>query len=195
MAKHALVKFFRMYGCVYKMMYNKGNVMWYAVWVRTGQEEKIMSLCNSKIMDKEVFESCFLPKYERARKVEGKWTKRKEILFPGYLFFVTENPDRLFQELKRVPDFTKILGDGDGPIPLYPEEESFLRKYTNDDLVFEMSIGDLVNGALVVVEGPLKDYQGKIVHIDRHKREATLEINFFGRKVNMKVGLEVVRKI
>lgn len=168
--------------------------MWYAVWVRTGQEEKIMSLCNSKI-GREVLESCFLPKYEKARKVEGKWTKREEILFPGYLFFVTENPDKLFQELKRIPEFTKILGDDSGPIPLYPEEEKFLRKYTNEDRVFEMSIGDLVNGELVVAEGPLKDYQGKIIHIDRHKREATLEVDFFGRKVKMKVGLEVVRKV
>lgn len=168
--------------------------MWYAVWVRTGQEEKVMSLCSSKITDKEVFEDCFLPKYEKARKVQGEWMKRKEILFPGYLFFVTKNPDRLFQELKKIPDFTKILGDDEGPIALYPEEENFLRKYTNEDRVFEMSIGDLVNGELVITEGPLKDYQGRIVHIDRHKREATLEIDFFGRKVNMKVGLEVVRK-
>lgn len=169
--------------------------MWYAVWVRTGQEEKIMSLCNSKMTDTDVFENCFLPKYERAWKAEGKWTKRKEILFPGYLFFVTNNPDRLFQELQKIPDFTKILGNDEGPIPLYPEEENFLKKYTNEERVFEMSIGDLVNGELVIAEGPLKDYQGRIVHIDRHKREATLEIDFFGRKVNMKVGLEVVRKI
>lgn len=58
-----------------------------------------------------------------------------------------------------------------------------------------MSVGNLIGGKLEVMEGSLKNYQGKIIHIDRHKREATLEIDFFGRKVKTKVGLEVVKKL
>lgn len=168
--------------------------MWYAVWVRTGLEEKILQLAERKVK-KDAYESCFLPKYEKARKVNGQWTKTEEILFPGYLFFVTEHVDELFTELKKIPEFTKILGDKEGPIPLQECEVEFLQKYTNEEGVFEMSIGDLIGGQLVVTSGPLKDYQGKVVHIDRHKRLATLEMEFFGRIVKMKVGLEVVRKV
>lgn len=82
--------------------------MWYAVWVRTGQEEKVLALCERMIQDdagfigegesqagelkacktgeSKAYEQCFLPKYERARKVEGQWVRQKEVLFPGYLF-------------------------------------------------------------------------------------------------------------
>lgn len=168
--------------------------MWYAVWVRTGDEEKIMALCNNKNMDPKAFESCFLPKYEKAIKEDGKWTKRKEILFPGYLFFITENPDGLFRELRKIPQFVQILGDEEGPIALYQEEQDFLQRHLNANKVFEMSVGNLIDGKLAVTEGPLKNYRGNIIHIDRHKREATLEIDFLNRKVKMKVGLEVVRK-
>jgi len=183
--------------------------MWYVVWVRTGQEEKVLTLCNKMLRDKEeeakegdsgeknlkAYEQCFLPKYERTRKLDGKWVTHEEVLFPGYLFFISDHIDELVRQLKGIPECTKVLGDGQEPIPLYPHEIEFLQKYTNENKVFEMSLGFLEGDKLVVTEGPLKDYQGKIVHIDRHKRLATLEMEFFGRVVKMKVGVEVVRKV
>ena len=174
--------------------------MWYAVWVRTGCEDRLLQLCQSRFMDpqeqeKPVIEECFIPRYERAWKENGKWGRKQEILFPGYLFMVSKHPKELTKALKEIPEFAKVLGDEEGPIPLYEQEVEFLRKYTNQDYVMEMSVGVLVGEQLVVTEGPLKDYQGKVVHIDRHKRMVTLEVEFFGRTVNLKVGLEVIRKI
>ena len=76
--------------------------MWYAVWVKTGQEEKILQLCNELICmnQTEAFEECFLPRYEKYRKRNGKTELLKELLFPGYLFFISEYPDELEKLLK-----------------------------------------------------------------------------------------------
>lgn len=173
--------------------------MWYAVWVKTRQEEKVLAFCEKLLRNGEEkekpYEQCFLPKYERFRKLNGQWVRLKEVLFPGYLFFISDHVDELAKMLKSIPEFAKILGDEQTPIALHPHETEFLRKHMNKDNVLEMSQGFLVGDRLVVTEGPLKDYQGKIVHIDRHKRLATLEIEFFGRMVRMKVGVEVVRKV
>lgn len=173
--------------------------MWYAVWVRIGQEEKVLALCEKLLKAREEkekpYEQCFLPKYERSRKLNDEWVRRKEVLFPGYLFFISDHVNELAGLLKSIPEFAKILGDEQTPIPLYSHETEFLRTHMNKDKVLEMSLGFLVGDRLVVTEGPLKDYKGKIVHIDRHKRLATLEIEFFGRMVKMKVGVEVVRKV
>ncbi len=168
--------------------------MWYAVWVRTGQEQKVLDLCVEKIEDREAFEECFLPKYEKPRKVNGQWVKREEILFPGYLFFVAENPERLQGALRGIPEFAKVLGDEDGAIPLYEEEVEFLQKHINEKKVFEMSVGEIVGEKLVILEGPMMGLEGKVVYVDRHKRCAVLEVEFFGRVVKMKVGLEIVGK-
>lgn len=175
-----------------------GTLMWYAVWVRTGQEEKVLALCEKMLRDGQErakpYEQCFLPKYERSRKLKGQWVRRNEVLFPGYLFFISDHVEELVRQLKSIPEFAKILGTEQTPVALAPHEVEFLQKYMNEDKVLEMSLGFLVGDRLIVTEGPLKDYQGKIVHIDRHKRLATLEIEFFGRVVKMKVGVEVVRK-
>ena len=164
--------------------------MWYAVWVRTGEEEKLQKICQNMIIDSQNEEACFLPKYERAWKIKGKWEKRQEILFPGYLFFATEKPVELAGKLKQLPEFAQLLGDEEGLIPLYKHEVAFFKKYTNDNYVLEMSMGFLECDRLVITEGALKDYEGKVVHIDRHRRLATLELEFFGRQVNMTVGVE-----
>lgn len=168
--------------------------MWYAVWVRTGQEEKVRQICERLIRDKEICEECFLPKYEKYRKVNGKGTLQRELLFPGYLFFVSENPDALKEALRGMPEVVKVLGDDDGPIALYPNEVEFLRKYTNEEKVVEMSSGYILGDRLVVTDGPFEGYDGNVVHIDRHKRKAVLEVEFFGRRMEITVGMEVVRK-
>ncbi len=176
--------------------------MWYAVWIRTGQEEKLLRLCRQSLQCEEeaeeakpAFESCFVPKYERAWRTRGRWKKREEILFPGYLFFITEHPDSLHRLLKQIPEFTKLLGDEDGPIPLYEHEVEFLEKYTNSDHVLEMSTGEMIGDKLIVTDGALEGYEGKVVYFDRHRRLVTLEMEFFGRTVNMTVGMEIVRRM
>lgn len=176
--------------------------MWYAVWIRTGQEEKLLRLCRQRLQrgkdareEKSAFESCFVPKYERAWRTQGCWEKREEILFPGYLFFITEYPDSLQRLLKKIPEFTRLLGDEDGSIPLYEQEVEFLEKYTNPDHVLEMSTGKMIGDKLIVTGGALEGYEGKVVHFDRHRRLVTLEIGFFGRVVNMTVGMEIVKRV
>ena len=156
--------------------------MWYAVWVRSGHEERVMGLCKTLYKECGAFEECFLLKYEKYRKVKGQPTKQLAHLFPGYLFFVSDHPEELQKFLKTIPEFAKALGDDDGAIPLYPEEVEFLQKYIEGD-------------HLIITDGPLTYYEGKIVKINRHKRTAVLEVEFLGRKNLVTVGLEVVRKI
>lgn len=167
---------------------------WYVVWVRTGQEEAILQMCEKMIGESGAYQEIFLPKYEKAWKKKEKWEKKEEILFPGYLFFVADDPILLLCELQKIPDFTKVLGSENGPVALHESEVAFLKKYTDQDRILRMSTGDLLGGELIITDGPLKEYHGRVTHIDRRKREATLEIEFMGRSTQVKVGLEIVRK-
>ena len=97
--------------------------MWYAVWVRSGQEDRVLELCKTfRHYYPDAYEECFIPTYEKYRKVKGQPTKQLAHLLPGYLFFVSDHPQELQKLLKRIPEFAKTLGDDDGAIPLYQEE-------------------------------------------------------------------------
>ena len=155
--------------------------MWYVIQVRTGKEEEICFQCE-KLIEKEILEKCFIPHYEQMKRYQGKWHKEQRILFPGYVFLVSDAKERLPFALKRVTGLTKLIGTGDEVVPLTEEE------------VDGMSKGLIVNDQVIIREGPLKGNEGLIKKIDRHKRRAYLELEMFGRTVETQVGLEIVEK-
>ena len=42
-----------------------------------------------------------------------------------------------------------------------------------------------------MADGPLKDYAGDVVKVDLHRREVTVRVEFMGRKVDLKMGIEM----
>lgn len=169
--------------------YSMGN--WYAVQVRAGKEQDTARLCQ-KIVNKKILTEAFIPRYERMKHYQGAWHKEQLLMFPGYIFLETEQVGELFLALKAVPELTKILGGGSEFIPIEEEEKALLQRLGNEEHVTEMSTGYMVGDRIVIPSGPMSGMEGKIKKIDRHKRVAMLEVGMFGRRVDMKVGLEIV---
>jgi transcriptional antiterminator NusG len=168
--------------------------MWYAVQVRTGEEEKTKLICE-RMISNDVLEECFIPYYERKIKYMGKWHITNEILFSGYIFMVSDHINDLVLNVKKIPKLINILGDGNEIIPLYDREIEFLMRFGKEDHLIKMSYGYIENDKIVITDGPMKDYEGTVKRIDRHKRKAVIEIEFFGRVMDVSVGVEIVRKI
>ena len=108
--------------------------------------------------------------------------------------FNYQNPEKLVNGLKKVIGLTKLIGTGDEIVPLVQEEIDLLMKIGTDKQLVEMSSGIIENDRVQILAGPLMGMEGNIRRIDRHKRTAYLEIEMFGRTVEMKVGLEIIRK-
>lgn len=126
--------------------------------------------------------------------ISGQWHIQESILFPGYVFLITQNPEKLVNGLRKVIGLTKLIGTGDEIVPLVQEEIDLLMKIGTDKQLVEMSSGIIENDRVQILSGPLMGMEGNIRRIDRHKRIAYLEIEMFGRTVEMKVGLEIIRK-
>ena len=105
-----------------------------------------------------------------------------------------ENPEKLVNGLRKVIGLTKLIGTGDEIVPLVQEEIDLLMKIGTDKQLVEISFGIIENDRVQILAGPLMGMEGNIRRIDRHKRTAYLEIEMFGRTVEMKVGLEIIRK-
>lgn len=187
--------FLEMY--VYEILGNRndfgGIPVWYVMQVRTGTEENIRQQCMKKI-GKEVLEYCFIPYYEKQRRFRGEWTTLKEILFPGYLFVATEEIEKLYKKMKTVIGFTRLLGTGQEIVPLTEKEQNFIKKFIGEKYIVEMSKGIIERLQVRVMYGPLMGMEGYIKKIDRHKRKAWLELELFGRRQIIQVGLEIVAK-
>ena len=168
--------------------------MWYVIQVAGGQEEETAALIRRQISP-ELMEESFIPRKERIKKFRGSWQQVEEILFPGYVFAVTSRPEELFHELKRVTRLTKLLQDGESFfISLSREEEEMIRSIGDNYHVTRVSkifmeencedsgrLARCNRQSIVVLSGPLKNQEGRIVGYNLHKREAVVSLTFMGR--------------
>lgn len=167
---------------------------WYVIQVRSGKEEEIKEACR-KLVSKEAYKECFIPKYKKMKKYHGSWHEVEDILFKGYVFMITDHIDDLFNQLKLVPDLTKVLGnDGSYIAPIFEDEARMLLKFGKAEHIVEMSKGYIVGDKVNIISGPLTDYQGEIIKIDRHKRIAYINLKMFDQVTTVKVGLEIISK-
>lgn len=167
--------------------------MWYVMQVRTGKEEKTLLLIHRHTSGRYVG-NCFLPKYERKKKFAGRWRVERNILFPGYVFVDTEEMEQFYISLKQVPELTKILGIGEPWTPIAGRDLELLHQLLNEKHVMEMSEGLIVGTEIRIENGPLKGLDAVIKRIDRHKRTGLIELEMFGRKQEIEVGIEILEK-
>ena len=132
----------------------------------------------------------------KKKKYKGEWHDIEEILFKGYVFMISDDIDRLYQELKKVPEITKMLGRKDKIIyPIEDKEVEFISEFAKDNHKIDMSYGFIVDDKITITEGPLEGKEGMIKKIDRHKRKAVIEISFLNQIVMAEVGLEIISKV
>ena len=178
--------------------------MWYVIQTTTGRENTVLHMIMRAVSDyatreslseRDIVEECFSPRYRTAKKVDGVYVPTEELLLPGYLIAITDNPATLEVVLRNVPALSKILKNENAFTPLTDAETAWICAFTQKgDRVVDMSEGFKEGGRVVVTSGPLVGHEGLISRINRRKHLAYLQISMLGRNVEVKVGFNLVKK-
>ena len=167
---------------------------WYVIQVPAGKE---VALCETirRAVGPDVLRECFTPRFATERKVRGAWEQAESLLLPGYIIAVTREPVALYEHLREVREFTKLLRMGGSFCPLAEEDRAWMAMFTNEgDRVIPMSMGVMEGDRVVVFRGPLKGREACIVSVNRRKSLAFIELDMCGRRVTTRIGLGIVRK-
>lgn len=184
-------------------MPDKGRIiLYYVMQVVTGTEDKVEE--QIKIMiGNELYESCFHPMRRMKKKFRGEWREVREKLLPGYVFITSDHVQELYQELKYMPAFTRMLGkDGEQFVPLSEHEAEWLKRLAavpdqnlGQNMEVQLSqVSVSKDDAVTILSGPLKNMEGYIRKIDLHRRIAKVEVDFMNRKTLIHLGIEMVEK-
>ena len=167
---------------------------WYVIRVQSREEEKAKDLLQQNGFEvKVIYRDAFWKK-------KGKVEMKRQILFPGYLFIVSElnayDFNELFQNIryKYGKYYKNLKYDNTGTPALSDEEKRMIMHLIGDNDVVEASIGIIEGDKVIIMDGPLLGLEGNIVYIDRHKRMAKLEMDFLGNRRTVSVPLEIVIK-
>ncbi|OQB25791.1 MAG: hypothetical protein BWY11_00168 [Firmicutes bacterium ADurb.Bin182] len=123
------------------------------------------------------------PVFDREEHKDGKWTVKTHPLIPGYLFLYSDTvlaPDLICRS-KRV---NKVLGysdtgdaqQHDKSYSLLGEDLDFANWVYKHDGHIKLSRAMLVGDKTTIIDGPLLDYEGEIIKINRQRRSALVRI-------------------
>ena len=178
--------------------------MWYVVQVMSGRERLVKEIVERAAAQRaealgmregELLEELFSPRYKTMARENGAWVPDEQPLLPGYLIAVTNRPELLDSALRRVPELTRILGSDKAFTPLSDDETAWISAFTQrGSRTVLMSEGFKEGGRVYVTSGPLVGREAMIVKVDRRKHVAYLQLEIMGRKKEVKVGFNLVRK-
>ena len=166
--------------------------MWYVIQTKTGEESRVVSLMHGMGTQGSGIR-CIVPLFEQVRRNAASYRISLRRLFPGYIIVDTDKPEEVNETIRKVPEFTRLLGarEEDGQrifIPIEEEDKQFLKTLLKDGMV-HVSYVRMKKSRIDRVIGPLAEYAGNIVKLDMQHRRAIVEKDILGKHRRIYFGL------
>src|SRR4030043_1813451 len=141
---------------------------WYVLHTYSGYEDAVAKALKQRVeslgMEDKIF-NVIVPKEKKIKIKNGKRKTIEEKIYPGYVLVEMIVTDDSWYVVRNTPNVTGFVGAGTTPVPVSKEEIENLKKrmgVEEPQYKIEAKAGDLVK----IVEGPFKDFDGKISEID-----------------------------
>ena len=174
-----------------------GEKHWYALSTYSGHEDSVahnlMQRIESMGMEDKIF-NVMVPKEKKIKIKNGKRSTVEEKIFPGYVMVEMIVTDDSWYVVRNTPNVTGFVGSGTIPTPVSEEEVKQITKRMGAEeprFKVEFNSGDLVR----IMDGPFKEYEGKVSDIDEQKGKVRVMVNIFGRETPVELDFLQVKKI
>ncbi len=174
-----------------------GERNWYAIHTYAGYENAVARNLKQRIeslnMEDKIF-NVIVPTEKKIKIKSGKRVTEEEKIYPGYVLVEMVVTDDSWYIVRNTPRVTGFVGSGVYPVPLEKKEVDVLfARMTKGDT--EHTI-DLVSGDLVkVVDGPFKDFEGKVSEVDNQRGKIKVLVSMFGRETPVELDFLQVKKV
>lgn len=170
---------------------------WYVIHSVSGLEDNVASNLEKRIhslgMEDFIFE-IVVPKEKKIKIKNGKRVTVEERMFPGYVFVEMIVTDASWYVVRNTPNVTGFIGAGTTPIPVLPEEMGvILKKSQKEEPKYKLTVE--VDDLVQIVDGPFKDFEGKISEIDEDKGKIKVLVNMFGRSTPVELDFLQIKKM
>ena len=165
---------------------------WYAVQVATGSERAAAADIR-RYAGRDVVRECFSPLWQTQEKRHGRYELVERKLMPGYVMAKTADPEGLRDRLGMLPRIAKAVQAGDALVPMADEEADWIERHVRGERrVIPMTHAVKKDGVVTMTDGPLTDETLRVVHIDRHRSTAYIEMTFTGEAKRVPLGIAVL---
>lgn len=170
---------------------------WYVLHTYSGYEDNVCRNLKQRIdsmgMEDKIFD-VLVPKEKKIKIKNGKRKMIEERIFPGYVMVEMIVNDDSWYVVRNTPNVTGFVGSGTTPTPISLEEMTALKKrmgVKEPKYKIDVLAGDVVK----IVDGPFKDFDGKVDGIDEEKGKVKVLVQMFGRETPLELDFLQIKKI
>ena len=170
---------------------------WYVLHTYSGYEENVKKNLEQRVasfnMQDKIF-NIMVPKEKKIKIKNGKRQMIEEKIFPGYVLVEMVVTDDSWYVVRNTPNVTGFIGSGTTPTAIDPTEMLKLQKRTQADdptHTIDVSIDDPVK----IIDGPFKNFEGKISSVDEARGKVKVLVSMFGRETPIELDALQIKKI
>ena len=172
---------------------------WYAVQTYSGYEEAVARYLKQRVeslgMNDKIF-NVVVPKEKKIKVKAGRRHTVEEKIYPGYVLVEMIMSEDSWYVVRNTPRVTGFVGtESTNPTPLSKEEIDALLARSGEGeekkFIVDLRVGDLVK----IIDGPFKEYDGKIAEVDEEKGRIKVMVPIFGRDTAVELDSLQVKKI
>ncbi|MFH1759107.1 MAG: transcription termination/antitermination protein NusG [Patescibacteria group bacterium] len=174
------------------------NRHWYAVHTYSGYEDAVARYLKQRVsslaMQDRIFD-VIVPKEKKIKIKNGQRRTVEEKIYPGYVLVDMVMTEDTWYVVRNTPRVTRFVGaETTKPVPLsHNEVESLLARMNRDETRFKIEFN--IDDPVKIIDGPFKDYDGKISEIDQERGKVKVLVQIFGRDTAVELDLLQVAKL
>ncbi|MBU1167129.1 transcription termination/antitermination protein NusG [Patescibacteria group bacterium] len=170
---------------------------WYVLHTYSGYEENVAENLNQRIESMNMKDKIFnvlVPKEKKIKIRNGKRHIVEEKIYPGYVLVEMIVTDDSWYVVRNTPNVTGFVGSGTVPTPVSQGEiESLQKRMGIEEPKYKIDVS--VGESIKVVDGPFKDFDGRVDSIDEEKGKVKVLVNMFGRETPVELDFLQIKKL
>lgn len=170
---------------------------WYVIHTYSGYEENVANNLRQRIESYTMEDKIFQVLVPTEKKIKIKNGKRKvvtEKIFPGYILINMIVDDESWYVVRNTPNVTGFIGTGTTPTPIAEKEINELQQRMGvEEPKYKVDISP--DTPVKIVDGPFKDFEGKVELVDEARGKVKVLVSMFGRETPVELDFLQVKKI
>ncbi len=172
------------------------NQKWYVINAYSGHEKRVAELIQQRIdiaqLNSEV-SKILVPTQNKIVVSEGKKKSVEDKILPGYILIKMNLNDQTWPLVRDTQGVIGFAGMDKKPTPLNPKEVKAIMRFMEvEQPAYQSSFA--INDAVNILEGPFKDFPGKIIEINDSKGKVKVLISIFGRETPVELDFTQVKR-
>jgi transcriptional antiterminator NusG len=170
---------------------------WYVLHTYSGYEENVAKNLDQRIkslgLEDKIF-NILIPTEKKIKIKNGRRRVVTEKIFPGYVMIEMMVTDDSWYVVRNTPNVTGFIGTGTTPTPISEDEMRSIQKRMGvEEPKYKIDVA--VDSPVKIVDGPFKDFEGKVSAVDEVRGKVKVLVSMFGRETPVELDFLQIKKI